>query len=631
MYESAGVPLVQVVLGGIVVFILVLAAIAITITRLYKKAASNEAFVRTGQGGQKCIVDGGALVIPVIHNVIPVSLETMRLDVRRMEKDALITGDNLRADVEAEFYMKVKKDTNDIIAAATSLGDRSVNSDTVKELVEQKLISALRTVAATKTLNELHTKRDDFAESVQRIVEQDLKHNGLTLESTTVSRLDQTPPNAMREADNVFDAQGLKTIAGIVNEQRVQRTRIERAADQQVKQQEVETQKFIYQQETERARSEAEQLLQIKQARAEAQQKADSFAAQQEAQAGVAAVKKDENLQIAEVEKQRAIEIANQEREKQAQIAAIDRMRSVDISTREKEIAVAQKEKERALADAERFAAEAAKEEKHQAVQTVEVTATAEREKSRTIIDEQAQIERDRLRKQMEADVGAYTTVKSAEGEKEAASRKAEAFRITAEAERDARVLEATGQKAVQMVPVEVEQERVAIESARVDVKEKDLEIQAKHAEIAKDLQIALAQIQADKEVRIASAQALGQALGQANMTIWGDPTTFNQMSSSFLQGQSYAHLADGVLNGGSNGIKDTLGNWGEMGAALIKNFTGKDIAPEEVETVAETLRRNVASSAAADGMPHGTVIPAQAAGSVNVTVNGVDGKAPEA
>src|SRR5690606_26378501 len=137
-----------------------------------------------------------------------------------------------------------------------------------------------RTVAATKTLNELHTKRSDFADAVQAIVEQDLKHNGLTLESTTISRLDQTPPNALREQDNVFDAQGLKTIAAVVQAQRVERNRIERVADQQVKQQEVESQKFIYAQERERAQVEAEQVAQIKQARAEAQQKADSFTAE---------------------------------------------------------------------------------------------------------------------------------------------------------------------------------------------------------------------------------------------------------------------------------------------------------------------------------------------------------------
>ncbi|MDQ3813308.1 MAG: SPFH domain-containing protein [Armatimonadota bacterium] len=587
--------------------LLLLGAIVITYSRLYRKAASNESFVRTGWGGSKCVIDGGALVIPVLHNTTPVSLETMRLDVSRMGKDALITGDNLRADVEAEFYIKVNKDEHDIIAAATSLGDRSVNSDTVKELVEQKLISALRTVAATKTLNQLHTERQDFAESVQKIVEQDLKPNGLTLESVTISRLDQTPPNAMREQDNVFDAQGLKTIAGIVNAQRVERTKIERQADQLVKQQEVATQKFVYEQERERAQAEAEQALQIKQARSEAQQKADTFAAEQEAKAGVAVIKKDEGMKVAEVERQRAIEVANQEREKAAQIAEIEKTRSVEISTREKEIAVALKEKERAQADAERFAVEAAREEKRQAVQTVEVTKSAERDKSRTIIDEQAKIEKDRLRRQMEADVTAYAAIKTAEGEKEAAAKKAEAFRITAEAQKDAKVLESQGQKAVQMVPVEVEQRRVEVERARVDVKAKDLEIQARHQEIAKDLQIALAQIQASKEAQIAAAQAMGNALGNANMTIWGDPQSFQRMSSAFYRGQEIGQIAGGFIQGAPDGVKATIGELGQVGAALIKRFTGKDVDPEEVEQVIETARKNGAAAQNEASVPDGT------------------------
>ncbi|MFN8661987.1 MAG: flotillin family protein [Thermomicrobiales bacterium] len=121
--------------------------------------------------------------------------------------DALITGDNLRADVAAEFYIKVQKIKEHILAAATSLGERSVDAESVKHLVNQKLVSALRTVAATRPLHELHTKRDEFAQAVQIIVEKDLAHNGLTLESVTISRLDQTLPNAMRGEDNVFDAQ----------------------------------------------------------------------------------------------------------------------------------------------------------------------------------------------------------------------------------------------------------------------------------------------------------------------------------------------------------------------------------------------------------------------------------------
>jgi hypothetical protein len=171
------------------------------------------------------------------------------------------------------------------------------------------------------------------------------------------------------------------------------------------------------------------------------------------------------------------------------------------------------------------------------------------------------------------------------------------------EAQRDARILEAGGQKAVQMVPVEVEQRKVEIESARVDVKEKDLEIQAKHQEIAKDLQIALAQIQAGKEVQIAQAQSMGNALGKANMTIWGDPGTFQQMSSAFLKGQSFVQTANGMISGAPDGVRETLRNIGEIGSALIKQYTGKDVSPQEVEDVIKRSAQDGSQNGSRDGI----------------------------
>src|SRR4029078_10285527 len=124
--------------------------------------------------------------------MLPVALQTMRLNVERRGPHALITKDNLRVDLSAEFYIKVQANRDDIVQAARSLGARNVQADAVSELVQEKLVSALRTVAATKELGELHAKRDEFASAVQEIVIHDLSHNGLTLESVTISSLDQT-------------------------------------------------------------------------------------------------------------------------------------------------------------------------------------------------------------------------------------------------------------------------------------------------------------------------------------------------------------------------------------------------------------------------------------------------------
>ena len=262
--------------------------ILVVITRLYIKASADEAFVRTGVGGRECVIDGGALVIPVVHNIMRVSLRTFKLVVQRNGTDALITHDCLRAEVKAVFYVRVQKEKEAIEQAATSLGQISDDLAKMEDLIQDKLISALRTVAATKTLNDLNSKLAEFAEAVQKIVQADLRTNGLTLESVTINKLDQAPQSAMRPDDNVFDAQGARTIAEQVQRQRVDRNTITREADQRVKAQDVETAMYVANQDLEQARALAEAEAKKQMAQAEAAAKAAAFAAEQDRVAGTA-------------------------------------------------------------------------------------------------------------------------------------------------------------------------------------------------------------------------------------------------------------------------------------------------------------------------------------------------------
>ena len=66
--------------------------------------------MRTGLGGQKVVMDGGAFVLPIVHDVIPVNMNTLRLEVSRGRDKALITQDRMRVDVIAEFYVRVAAD-----------------------------------------------------------------------------------------------------------------------------------------------------------------------------------------------------------------------------------------------------------------------------------------------------------------------------------------------------------------------------------------------------------------------------------------------------------------------------------------------------------------------------------------
>ena len=96
------------VFGIALVALFVLIFVGKMFARMYTRASKELSFVRTGFGGQKVILNGGSLVLPVIHEVIPVNMNTLKLDVNRSAEQALITRDRMRVDVTAEFYVRVQ-------------------------------------------------------------------------------------------------------------------------------------------------------------------------------------------------------------------------------------------------------------------------------------------------------------------------------------------------------------------------------------------------------------------------------------------------------------------------------------------------------------------------------------------
>ena len=201
------------------------------------------------QSAQRVVLDeyDSAADVFFVHMCNRVSLRTFKLQIDRTGPDALITADFLRADVKAVFYVRVQKEEKTIEQTATSLGAILGDARSVQNLIQEKLVSALRTVAATQTLHALNAERAEFAEAVQKIVAEDLKPNGLTLESVTISSLDQAPLESMRPEENVFDPEGARTIAEKVQSQRVARNTIQREADQKVKEQDVRTTQYLAQ------------------------------------------------------------------------------------------------------------------------------------------------------------------------------------------------------------------------------------------------------------------------------------------------------------------------------------------------------------------------------------------------
>src|SRR3546814_414813 len=196
-------------LGSIILAIIVLAVVIAVIVYLmhwlYRRSSKETAFVRTGLGGQKVVINGGAFVLPIIHEITPVNMNTLRLEVRRGRESALITKNRMRVDVVAEFYARVEPMPEAVAAAAQTLGRRTLEPERLKELVEGKFVDALRSVAAEMTMEEMHEKRGAYVKAVRAAAAEALTQNGLELESVSLTGLDQThmeffnPSNAFED------------------------------------------------------------------------------------------------------------------------------------------------------------------------------------------------------------------------------------------------------------------------------------------------------------------------------------------------------------------------------------------------------------------------------------------------
>lgn len=597
VHVSGAAQLVSALFG---VALLLVGSVMIAFTSFYVKASSNTAFVRTGMGGPKVVLDGGALVVPQIHFVRRVSLETVKLVVERSGKDALITGDNLRADIRAEFYIRVNRTEDSVKNAATTLGDKSGNDQAIMELVGEKLISAMRTVAARSDLEHLHSQLDQYREEVKKIVEHDLEPNGLFLETVAVSHLNQTNPEHLSPDTNVFDAQGLKKISAITAQQRIERSKIQTAADQTVKEQEVARDQALFALDVKQQTASAERDAQIKRAQAEQEREAAEFVAGQRQLSEIAEVTATRTVDIANVEKEQATKVAEQKRDSAAQQASIERERNVEVSKREQAIAVAEAETRRATAEQARISAETERERANQALLTVGETQKAERQKNITVINKQAEAETTRIARNMEADVAAYGVTKSAEAEQDSATRRAAAIRTMAEANKEARMLEAEGEQAFQIVPVNVAGKQVEVEQAQVVVTRTRLEAETANQRMAFDLQVEIARINADRDVRIEQAKAFGVGLAASKMTLYGDPTTFARMLGSFGNGQVIGQYVRGVMDQTPGVVTEAalegLSNFSAAAARALESLTGKKMTPDEVEAL---IRQHLVNSPA--------------------------------
>jgi uncharacterized membrane protein YqiK len=257
---------------GEVLLWLIGAAIAVVILVyilrwLYRRSTKETAFVRTGFLGEKVVVNGGAFVIPVLHEITPVNMNVMRIEVARRENGALITRNRMRVDIIADFFVRVGASKAAVAAAAQTLGRRTLQEDGIRSLLEGKFASSMRMVAAQMTLEEMHEQRRHYANQVRDLAAEALAANGLELENVAIVDLDQTSLEFFDPA-NAFDAEGLTQLTESIETRRKMRNEIEQRTLVDIRNQNLEAQRKVFEidRETEYARLEQEREVEFRRA-----------------------------------------------------------------------------------------------------------------------------------------------------------------------------------------------------------------------------------------------------------------------------------------------------------------------------------------------------------------------------
>jgi uncharacterized membrane protein YqiK len=437
--DLVGIAVVGAVALGFLLFVL------LVIARLYRRATKEISFVRTGFGGQKVIVNGGALVFPVLHEIIRVNMNTLKLDVQRAREQALITRDRMRVDVQAEFYVRVQPTEESIANAAQTLGIKTMEPESLKELVEGKFVDALRSVAAEMGMEELHEQRSLFVQKVQQVVSEDILKNGLELESVSLTGLDQTSKEYFNP-DNAFDAEGLTKLTEAIELRRKKRNEIEQdtAVLIQRKNLEAELQRLTLSRDEEYAKLEQQREVEIRRAAQMAEIAGEQAQKRQEAES--AQITAQQQVDQAKIQAQRAVEeqrIAMEqqlkerdiEKQKNVETANVLQKKVVELAEQDRAIAVAEKSKAQSEALAAADAARAQAVKAAEQVDTVREVERAERQKRIELVEASKEAEREQI---------AITI--AAKAEKEAAEQKAEAIRTLANANADQRRIEAEAQ-----------------------------------------------------------------------------------------------------------------------------------------------------------------------------------------
>ena len=531
--------------------VVVAIAVIVVLARLYRKATREVSLIRTGVGGQKVIMAGGAVALPYFHDVTEINMRTLRLEVKRSGEESLITKDRLRMDIGASFSVAVEANSDAVSKAAQTLGDRTFNADKLREIIEGKLVDALRAIAAQMTMDEVHEGRAEFVRSVRGLITADLAENGIRVQSVSLTSLDQTPFATLDE-NNAFNAVGMRKLAEVIAKSKKERAAIDADAEVSVRLSLMEAtrRKLEIEQDEEQARISQQQEIETLRAAQSAEIARRRATAEEESEA--ARIAKDRSIREAEVACNQAVRAVEIMRDLKIQAAEIAKERDLQVQQQERHIAIAKKAETESAAKAAADLARAEAARAEASIVTAHRQAEAERNKMLALLDAEQKAEADGTRLLTLAKAEKDASVYHAEARLHAAKAEANSERERAAAKREALLAEAEGNRALHEAENVLDARLIEMkeEIARIEILPKALAEMVKPAERI-------------DSIRIHNVSGLGSATGGDENT----KTPVNQALDSILgmavQLPALKTLGEELGLSMGSGMKDAKGSAG--------------------------------------------------------------------
>jgi flotillin len=180
------------VLFLIIAYLLFTVGLAIGFARFYRRAGANEALVRTGKGGLKAITGSGLWVVPILHQYERMDLSVKRIPVACKGPAALVCRDDVRADLEVDFLVRVNNTPEDIKTVAQTIGCAQASDPRVlDDLFHARFAEAMAAVCGQFDFADIYADRERFKENILQAVAPDMQ--GYVLEGCAIKSLARTP------------------------------------------------------------------------------------------------------------------------------------------------------------------------------------------------------------------------------------------------------------------------------------------------------------------------------------------------------------------------------------------------------------------------------------------------------